>query len=123
MAYDSKGQLSAITLAALVSATSVPVINAGATTPATIPTSQRKVTLGYNAAGDVNVITDALGQETRLNTDALGRQTGSTHPLGYSSSQQYNQLDQPTGIIGVRLQLNPVQKTKNIHPQRGGAMS
>jgi YD repeat-containing protein len=50
---------------------------AGAVAPA-----QRKISIGYNAAGDISLVTDALGQEARLATDALGRQTGSTDPLG-----------------------------------------
>lgn len=70
------------------------VINAG--TASTLAPGQRKVTLGYNAAGDISLITDALGQETRLSNDALGRQTGATDALGYSSAQQYNTIDQPT---------------------------
>ena len=94
LSYNPQGQLSAVTLPAKVGAPSIPVINAG--TAGTLAPGQRKVTLGYNAAGDVNLITDALGQETRLSNDALGRQTGATDPLGYSSAQQYNAIDQPT---------------------------
>ena len=94
LAYNPQGQLSAVTLPAKVGAPDIPVINAG--TASTLAHSQRKVTLGYNAAGDVSLITDALDQETRLSNDALGRQTGATDPLGYSSGQQYNAIDQPT---------------------------
>jgi RHS repeat-associated protein len=93
MAYNSLGQLSSVTLPAKVGATGIPIINGG--TASTLAPGQRKVTLGYNAAGDISLITDALGQETRLSNDALGRQTGSTDPLGYSSGQQYNAIDQP----------------------------
>lgn len=115
MAYDSKGQLIAITLAAQANATSVPIISAGQAS--TIPAANRKVTLGYNAAGDLNLIADALGQETRFITDALGRTTGSTDPLGYSSKQQYNSIDQPTQAV------NALQQTSAMSYDSAGRLT
>ena len=40
--------------------------------------------------------------------NALGRQTSTTGPLGYSSSQQYNVIDQPTQATDA-LQQNAIQ--------------
>ncbi len=71
LAYNPQGQLSSLTLPAKVGAPGIPVINADMA--GTLAPGQRKVTLGYNAAGDISLITDALGQETRLSNDALAR--------------------------------------------------
>jgi YD repeat-containing protein len=38
-------------------------------------------------------LSDAQGNETRIDSDALGRPSGSTEALSYSSQTQYNALD------------------------------
>lgn len=94
MGYDAKGQLSSITLPAKATASTLPTVNEG--TAGSIAKTARQIALSYNAAGDLAKITDALNNATNLGTDSLGRTTSSTDPLGYTSTQQYNQLDQPT---------------------------
>lgn len=94
ISYDSRGQISTLTLPARASASTVPVITAATNT--TIPKANRKITLGYNPAGDIASLSDAQGNDTSFTTDALGRTTGQTDPLGYSSTTQYNALDQLT---------------------------
>ena len=91
---ETKGLVSEIVLPAHGSADAIPVIAGGAGT--TIVRSARKLTLGYNAGGDLAVLTDAQGNETRFANDALGRSVGIMDPLGYSSQIQYNALDQVT---------------------------
>lgn len=112
--YNSLGQITTVTQP-VKSGASVPVVSAG--TASTIAPSQRKITVGYNAAGDINLITDALGHETRLATDTLGRRTGVTNPLGYSSSQQYNNIDQPTVAI------NALQQTSSQSYDNAGRLT
>ncbi|MBL0420164.1 hypothetical protein JI739_07370 [Ramlibacter sp. AW1] len=51
---------------------------------------------GYNDAGDLQAITDALGNQTRIEHDAVGRSTSHTNPLGYSTQLDYNRRDQLT---------------------------
>ncbi|WP_332748389.1 RHS repeat-associated core domain-containing protein, partial [Hydrogenophaga sp.] len=94
MSYDAKGQLSSITLPAKGTASTLPVVSEG--TAGSIAKAARQIALSYNAAGDLSKITDALNNATNLGTDSLGRTTTLTDALGYSSTQQYNQLDQPT---------------------------
>jgi RHS repeat-associated protein len=102
VAYDYRGQVSQITLPARSDASSVPIVSNGVA--ATVPRNARKLTLGYNSAGDLTLISDALGNETRYQTDTLGRTIGATDPLGYSSHGQYNALDQPTGTTDALAQ-------------------
>ena len=94
MVYDGKGLLASITLPARNNTGTVPIVNAGANE--TISKASRKLTLSHNVAGDLASMTDSQGNETRFNTDSLGRTIGSTDPLGYSSQTQYNALDQLT---------------------------
>ena len=94
MAYDAKGLLSQITLTAQTAAASVPIVSNGAAS--SILKAQRKITLGYNNAGDLAVVTDGQNNESRFTSDALGRPSTSTDALGYSSKTEYNALDQAT---------------------------
>lgn len=97
--YNAKGQISEMVLPAKANASSVPVINGGAA--ATVAKTARKLNLAYNSAGDVAMLTDAQGNESRYGTDNLGRQTSMTDPLGYSSQAQYNALDQVTQVTNA----------------------
>ncbi|MGB4115968.1 MAG: hypothetical protein WBK51_05430 [Polaromonas sp.] len=72
-------QVSEVVLPANVSASSVPVVSGGAAS--TVSKAARKLNLGYNAAGDIALMSDAQGNETRFATDSLGRTTGATDPL------------------------------------------
>jgi len=92
--YDSRGLMSEIVLPAHANASGIPVVTGGA--GATIARTARKLTLGYNNAGDLAVLTDAQGNETRFTNDGLGRPVGIMDPLGYSSQIHYNTLDQVT---------------------------
>lgn len=95
-AYDTRGQISQIILPAMSAASTVPVVTEGVA--GAVPKTARKITLGYNTAGDFASLTDAQGNETKYQTDALGRVTLVTDPLGYSSQPQYNALDQVTEV-------------------------
>jgi RHS repeat-associated protein len=97
--YDAKGLVSQIVLPANAGASTVPVVSAGVSS--SVLRTARKLTLAHNAAGEVALVTDAQGNETRFSTDSLGRQTGATDPLGYSSQTQYNELDQVTKVTNA----------------------
>jgi RHS repeat-associated protein len=97
--YDAKGQIRTVTLPALASTASVPAITAGVATM--IPKSARKLTLDYNAAGDIASLADAQNNEDKFTADALGRIHVSTDPLGYSTKTEYNNLDQPTKVTNA----------------------
>ena len=92
--YDGKGLMSEIVLPAHSGASAIPVIAGAAST--TMSRTARKLTLGYNAAGDLAALADAQGNESRFTNDSLGRTVGVVDPLGYSSQIQYNALDQVT---------------------------
>jgi RHS repeat-associated protein len=92
--YDAKGQISLVTLPALLTATSVPAMVDGQL--ANVPKAARKMGLTYSTAGDIRTVTDAQNNETTFLSDALGRTTKTTDPLGYTSTVQYNALDQVT---------------------------
>lgn len=94
LSYNAQGLISQAVAPAQVNVGSIPMVQSGVAS--SIAPSQRKVSLGYNIAGDLAQITDAQGNETRMGTDALGRVTGNTDALGYSGSLQYNTLDQTT---------------------------
>jgi RHS repeat-associated protein len=100
--YTTKGQINQITLPAKTSATTVPAIVDGQAT--TIAKSARKLTLGYSSAGDIRSVADAQNNETTYSSDALGRTTSSTDPLGYSSTVHYNALDQVTSATDALTQ-------------------
>jgi len=94
--YNPKGQISTMTLPAHAAANSVPVVANGA--PAAVPKTARQLSLTYNAAGDIDSLSDAQGNKSQFGTDALGRTTAITDPLGYTVRTQYNALDQVTKV-------------------------
>ncbi|MFD0668894.1 RHS repeat-associated core domain-containing protein [Ramlibacter sp. MAHUQ-53] len=93
-AFDSRGLLQRLTLPVRADAAQVPVMVAGA--PSTMPATARLLTSTYTPEGDLATLTDALGHETRIVSDALGRVATVTDPLGYTSRQQYDAADHPT---------------------------
>lgn len=99
LAYNSKGLISTLTAPAQVNVSSIPVVSGGVVS--TIAPDMRKVSFSYSSAGDLEVMTDALGNETRIGTDQLGRPTTNTSPLGYTSKTQYNELDLVTQTINA----------------------
>jgi RHS repeat-associated protein len=94
IAYSASGQISEVVLPAKVAASAVPVINGGIV--GVLAKTSRKLSLSYNNAGDIALLADAQGNETRFETDSLGRTVAITDPLGYTSQTQYNALDQLT---------------------------
>jgi RHS repeat-associated protein len=68
-------------------------------TASTIAASARRTLAGYNSAGDLASITNALDQQTLLGSDALGRTTTITDPLSFTSQQAYSSIDQPTTAL------------------------
>jgi YD repeat-containing protein len=58
-------------------------------------------------------VTNRQGNDTSLSTDALGRLSSSTNPLGYTSQSQYNAIDQLT------ISTNPLGQTSQLSEQKG----
>lgn len=113
IAYDARGQINQFTMPA--QAGSVPVVNGGVSS--TVASSARKLNFAYNNAGDVARIVDALGNETRFESDALGRQTTYIDPLGYTSKAQYNVLDQVTQVT------DPLQQNSSLNYDATGRVT
>lgn len=113
IAYDARGQINQVTRPAQDS--SVPVVNAGMSS--TVASSARKLNFAYNNAGDIARIVDALGNETRFESDALGRQTAYIDPLGYTSKAQYNVLDQVTQVT------DPLQQNSSLNYDVAGRVT
>jgi RHS repeat-associated protein len=55
---------------------------------------------GYDAAGNLNTLTDQLGRTTRFTYDSVNRITGHTDAKGHSSSYRYDDGDRMTRVIG-----------------------
>ncbi len=70
MTYDARGRLATITR------------GSGA--------SERTVTFGYNAAGFVSTVTDALGRVTQVNYDDAGRVVSKVFPDGRMANMAYD---------------------------------
>lgn len=94
LSYNTQGLVSNAVAPAQVNSGSIPTVQSGVIS--SIAPSQRKFNFAYTGAGDLSRVINAQGNETRLDSDALGRMTGSTDALGYSNSLQYNTLDQAT---------------------------
>lgn len=104
MAYNADGQISSLTATARSDATSIPVLSPAvsegvAATLTTLAPSARRTLLGYNPAGDLASITNALGQQSLLGSDSLGRTTSLTDPLAFTSQQAYSPIDLPTTAV------------------------
>ena len=97
MAYSADGQISQVTAAALVGVSNLPIVSDG--TASSIAATARRTQLAYNSAGDLTRIIDALGNQTSITTDSLGRPTAITDPLTFTSQQSYNAIDQPTTAV------------------------
>jgi YD repeat-containing protein len=89
VSYNAQGLPSRLQAPALLSASAIPTTTSteassgpSSAITSSIPPSQRQISLAYNSAGDLVLITDALGQSTRLSSDTLGRPTRSTDPQG-----------------------------------------
>ncbi|WP_168921606.1 RHS repeat-associated core domain-containing protein [Polaromonas vacuolata] len=115
LSYSAQGLLSSATLAAQINSPSVPVVSAGVAS--SIAPAARQISLSYSNAGDLSLITDREGNDTRLGTDALGRPSSSTNPLGYTSQTEYNVIDQLTTST------NPLGQTSQLSYDPAGRIT
>jgi RHS repeat-associated protein len=97
--YNTQGRASEFQLPARSATTTVPVVNDGVA--GSVAKTARKVTFGYGAAGDLNLLVGGLGTETRFTSDALGRTESVTDALGFTTRIQYNALDFVTGTTNA----------------------
>ena len=115
IAYNPQGLISSATAPVQANALAVPVVNAGVAS--TMAPASRKVSLGYNSAGELTLITDPQGNTARTTYDSLGRPSSSTNPLGYSSQTQYNTVDQATSST------NALAQTQQLSYDTAGRLS